>query len=106
MTALLVALAAALGAVLRGAVGRFDGDLPLGTLVVNVAGSFGLARLVATDSDLLTVVGTGGFGALTTWSGVAVAAIAAQQSSLRRTLQLGLAVGLPIAAAWLGLAIG
>ena len=106
MTIALVTVAAALGAVLRDAVGRFDGDLPLGTFAVNVVGSFGLARLVATDSELLTVIGTGGFGALTTWSGVAVAAVAARQSTVRRALLLGLAVGLPIAAAWLGLAIG
>ncbi|MEM9714244.1 MAG: CrcB family protein, partial [Actinomycetota bacterium] len=74
MTVALVAVVAAVGAVVRAVVGgRYDGSLPLGTLAVNVAGSFVLARLVATGSDLLTVVGTGGLGALTTWSAVAVA---------------------------------
>ncbi len=105
MTIVLVAVAGALGAVGRAVAGRYDGELPLGTLAVNVVGSFGLARLVVSEPDLLTIIGTGGFGALTTWSGVAVAASTADRSPLRRAVSLGLGVGLPIAAAWLGLAI-
>ena len=83
-----------------------DGSITLGTLAVNVAGSFVLARLVATGSDLLTVVGTGGLGALTTWSAVAVAAVTPDHPPGRRAAVFVAAVGLPVAAAWIGLALG
>ncbi|MEO1063086.1 MAG: CrcB family protein [Actinomycetota bacterium] len=107
MTVALVVLAGGIGAVVRALVaGRLDAGLPVGTLAVNVVGSFGLARLVATGSELATVVGTGGFGALTTWSGVAVAAVVAPLPPGRRLAVLVVAVALPITAAWIGLALG
>lgn len=70
-TASLFLVAAALGATLRYAfqVGMTDvGPLPVGTLLVNLAGSFALGVLAAWDPPGATVVGTAGIGALTTFS--------------------------------------
>jgi CrcB protein len=74
-----VLLAGAAGAVVRylvdGAVQRrFGAQVPIGTLVVNVAGSFILGLLTGAalyrqpDPAIRTVLGTGFCGALTTWS--------------------------------------
>jgi fluoride exporter len=74
-----VALAGALGAVLRFAVDHTvqrhaRSDFPLGTLVVNTTGSFvvgllvGLADRHGLSSTWVTVVGTGLIGAYTTFS--------------------------------------
>jgi CrcB protein len=79
MVLLGVALAGAAGAVARslvdGAVQRQLGaPVPIGTLVVNVAGSFILGLLTGAalyhqpDPAIRTVLGTGFCGALTTWS--------------------------------------
>lgn len=79
MTAVLVVIGGALGAPLRYLTdlfiqSRHDSVLPWGTLTVNVAGSLLLgvvAAAVATSgapSWLLTLVGTGFCGALTTFS--------------------------------------
>ena len=72
MTALLVALGAAVGAPLRYLVDRFvqrrhDSVFPWGTLAVNVAGSFLLGLLAASINGIwLTFLGTGFCGGLTT----------------------------------------
>ncbi|PWU47857.1 fluoride efflux transporter CrcB [Micromonospora sp. S4605] len=75
MTALLVALGAAVGAPLRyltdrAVQARLGSAFPWGTLTVNVAGSLllGLLTGLPTDPAVGALVGTGFCGALTTWS--------------------------------------
>lgn len=78
MTALLVALGAAVGAPLRYLAGRhLDRRLPWGTLVVNLFGSAVLGALLgaAVDGDPLALLGTGFCGGLTTYSSFAVQAV-------------------------------
>lgn len=107
MTAVAVAVAAGLGTLVRAGVSRWlDRRRPLGTLVVNVAGSFAAGWLVAADAEAFTVVGTGALGALTTFSAVAVAAIERPESAGERALVTAALIGLPIGAAWCGLAWG
>lgn len=75
MTALLVALGAAIGTPLRLVAGHaLDRSVPWGTLVVNLAGSFGLGLCVgwSLDGAALALVGTGFCGGLTTFSAFAV----------------------------------
>ncbi|WP_243059699.1 CrcB family protein [Nocardioides sp. SR21] len=75
MTALLVALGAAVGAPLRFVVAtRLDGRLPWGTLAVNVAGSFLLGALSAMSltSSELALLGVGFCGGFTTYSAFSV----------------------------------
>lgn len=75
MTALYVALGAAVGAPLRYLLGHWlDGRLPWGTVVVNVIGSFlvGLFSALALSEDVLALLGVGFCGALTTYSAFAV----------------------------------
>lgn len=69
MTAVLFVIAAAAGACTRHAVNRLDHGW-VGTLAVNVVGSFVLGALVANDpsAGTLTVLGTGFCGSLTTFS--------------------------------------
>ncbi|AYY13738.1 fluoride efflux transporter CrcB [Actinobacteria bacterium YIM 96077] len=79
MTALLVAVGAALGAPLRYLTdrfirARFGTTFPWGTLAVNVVGSFLLGMLMAgwvrdhLDDEMLALFGVGFCGALTTYS--------------------------------------
>jgi CrcB protein len=78
MTMLWVALGAAVGAPLRFLVSRqldrgrsrASRAIPLGTLVVNVAGSFVLGWVVSSESGptMAALLGTGFCGALTTYS--------------------------------------
>lgn len=82
MTALLVALGAAVGAPLRYLAGRvLDGrphqGTPWGTLTVNLLGSAVLGALVgaAVDGHAMALLGTGFCGALTTYSSFAVQAV-------------------------------
>lgn len=75
MTALLVALGAAVGAPSRFVLAtRFDGRVPWGTFGVNVAGSFllGLLSAVALSSEGLALLGVGFCGGFTTYSAFAV----------------------------------
>lgn len=75
MTALLVALGGGLGAAVRWLAGRaLDRGWHLGTLLVNLAGSALLGALVGADAPaaVLTVVGVGFCGGLTTYSSFAV----------------------------------
>ena len=75
MTALLVAVGAALGAAARFWVAHhLDGRTPWGTLLVNVAGSFVLGLVVgaSVSADALALLGTGFCGGLTTYSAFSV----------------------------------
>ncbi|MEJ7845386.1 MAG: CrcB family protein [Acidimicrobiales bacterium] len=109
MTAAVFATLAALGAVVRWRLaGRLDrpGGWPIGTLAVNVVGSAALGLLAGSATPVMTAVGTGGLGALTTASGVA-----AQVADLRgrrpgtASAYLATTVVLSVAAAALGLAV-
>jgi len=65
---------AGVGAVARGVIGqRLNGHdgFPVGTLVVNLVGSFALGLLHGVDAPTYTVVGTGMIGAFTTFSSFA-----------------------------------
>ena len=78
MTALLVALGAALGAPLRYVIGRaLDGRFPTGMLLVNVAGSglFGAFAAMALGDGGWALLGTGFCGAFTSFSSLAVQAV-------------------------------
>lgn len=79
MSALLVALGAAVGAALRFVVAsRYDepGGLPFGTMAVNVAGSFllGAFSAMALSGHATALLGTGFCGGFTTYSAFAVQA--------------------------------
>lgn len=77
MSALLVAVGAAVGAPLRFAIAsRLDGRWPVGTFVVNVAGSFvlGLVAALALSDSAAALLGTGFCGGFTTYSAFAVQA--------------------------------
>lgn len=110
MTALLVALGAAVGAparyLLDGLVRRLvPSAVPLGTLVVNVLGSLVLGVAVGVLREgPLAVVGTGFCGAFTTYSAFAYEVVSLPR---RRALAyVGLSLGLGIGAAWLGWVLG
>lgn len=78
VTALLVALGAAVGAPLRYLIGLWlDRRLHWGTLAVNLVGSFVLGLLVgaAVDGHWFAVLGTGFCGGLTTYSAFSAQAI-------------------------------
>jgi CrcB protein len=99
---------AALGAVLRALAGhRLNRGLPLGTLVVNVTGSFALGVLHGAAPPVVTAVGTGGLGAYTTFSSFARDAVALVEE--RRPLAAAAYVlgtcALTVAAAWAGLVL-
>lgn len=78
MSALLVAVGAAVGAPLRLIAGRaLDRSSPWGTLLVNVLGSALLGWLVGhgVDGRPLALLGTGFCGAFTTYSAFAVQSV-------------------------------
>jgi CrcB protein len=114
-----LAVAGALGAVLRYVVGRLvqrqsRSAFPLGILVVNLAGSLVLGILVASalhhgvSSAWLTVAGTGLIGAYTTFSTFAFDAVRLAEGDRWRLalLNVTLSIGLGLGAAALGLAVG
>jgi CrcB protein len=97
VTPLLVALGAAMGATLRFWVGHhLDEQWPVGTLLVNVAGSFVLGLVVGASpsESVVALLGTGLCGGLTTYSAFAV-----------QTRDLGPAGGAAYAAVTVGLAL-
>ena len=107
MSALMVALGAAVGAPLRLLAGHhLDRRTHWGTLVVNLAGSGLLGWLVGHDveGDPLLLLGTGFCGALTTYSAVAVQSV--NRSGWRGLVYaIGTVVGC-LALAWLGYRLG
>ena len=75
MTALLVALGAAVGTPLRFALAEWlDDDVPLGTLAVNVAASalLGLCSALSLSDSAAALIGTGFCGGMSTYSAFAV----------------------------------
>jgi CrcB protein len=102
ITAFAFVAVAAAGALARAEVGRRfnrEDGLALGTLVVNVTGSFLLGLVAHLAPPLLTVVGVGGLGAYTTFSSLARDAVALAE--LKRP---ALAVGYVTASCVLGIA--
>jgi CrcB protein len=103
VSALLVALGAAVGAPLRFAVGLWlDRRLHWGTLAVNLVGSFVLGILVgaAVEGHWLALLGTGFCGGLTTYSAFAVQAVQGGRS--RGSAYVVVTVGGCLAMATLG----
>jgi CrcB protein len=114
VTALLVALGAAVGAPLRYLVDRaistrVDSVLPWGTFAVNVTGSFllGLLAGAALSTPVLALVGTGFCGAFTTYSTFGYETVRLMRDSAHLAAALN-AVGsvlAGVAAAFLGAAL-
>lgn len=71
-TILLVSIGGACGGITRFIVGRYadNGIFPVGTFIVNVFGSFllGLVLFASGSSQLISLIGIGYCGALTTFS--------------------------------------
>jgi fluoride exporter len=116
VTALLVALGAAIGAPLRYLVDRavqkrHDSVFPWGTFAVNVAGSFVLGILAAsalhTPAPVLAAAGTGLCGALTTYStfGYETVMLAREQARLLAVLNATASIVAGLGAATLGAAL-
>ncbi|MGW5877321.1 fluoride efflux transporter CrcB [Nocardiopsis terrae] len=112
MSALMVALGAALGAPARFLVDlalkrRFGEDFPWGTLLVNAVGSLLLGALTALplSSEAAALLGTGLCGALTTYSTFAYETVQLTRANARgRALLYVLAnLCLGLGSAWLGL---
>lgn len=114
MTALLVALGAAVGAPLRyladqAVRSRYGGPFPWGTFAVNVLGSALLGFVVALPASgpVMAAVGTGFCGALTTYSTFGYDTVHLARSGLRLHALLN-AVGSLVAclgAAWCGMTL-
>lgn len=102
ITAVAFVVAAGAGAVARAEAGRrwnrHDG-LALGTLIVNVTGSFLLGLLSNVAPPTVTVLGVGGLGAYTTFSSFARDAVALVEAG-----RFGLAVAYVAGTCGLGLA--
>ena len=105
MTALGFAVLAVAGALIRAtAAQRFNSpSWPWGTLGVNVAGSFALGLLAGSGNPLVTALGIGGLGSLTTLSTFAVELTSLGRARAIAYAAVSLALGL--AAATAGLAI-
>lgn len=113
MTVLLVAVGGAAGAVLRymvdaWAAARFGRRFPVGTLLVNVAGSLllGLLAGAAVAYPWGTLLGTGFCGALTTYStfGAETVRLAQGRHTALAALNVLVNVTLCVTAAFLGFA--
>jgi len=103
--------AAALGAAVRYLTGLIlNNDFPLGTLGVNLLGSFLLGLLVGADvgDHMGLVVGTGAVGALSTWSATAneAAVMARSNEGYLAIAYIGLTVLSGVTFAWFGIRLG
>jgi CrcB protein len=118
VTALLVALGAAVGAPLRYLVdrtvlGRHDSLFPWGTFAVNVAGSFVLGVLAggstshAVPGSVFALLGTGLCGALTTYStfGYETVRLLEERARFYAVLNAAASVAAGLGAAYLGLVV-
>ncbi len=104
---LLVALGAGVGAAVRFLSSRrWDGELPVGTLAVNVAGSFALGALagLGVSDGVGALLGVGFAGGLTTYSAFAVQAHV--RGATRGTAYAVLTVSLSFLACVLGFVVG
>lgn len=104
MTAAGFAIAAGLGAAARYGAGRMrwpGGRTWLGTLAVNVAGSFALGWLLASQPPdaVATVAGTGFLGSLTTFSMFAIEASGGRPGRRAAVIATNVCLGLAAAAA-------
>jgi CrcB protein len=114
MTLLLVMIGGAVGALARYAVDRLlrHHDLPWGTILVNVAGSFVLGVLAGAGSAVPgpvgALLGTGFCGALTTWSTFAYQTVDLAGHRRWRDALLNVVITLVagFAAVWLGVSVG
>lgn len=102
------AVAAAVGSLLRFAAQRrwIGRRLPVGTLAVNLTGSFVLGTVAAWAPPTVTVIGTAGLGALTTFSTFADEVVALwdrDRAAAWAYLSLSLFGG--VALAWTGLRV-
>ena len=106
MTALGFAVLAVAGAIIRfTAAQRFNAPTwPWGTLGVNVAGSFALGLLVGSGDPLMTALGAGGLGSLTTLSAFAVELTTLGRKRASAYIAVSLALGLAAAAGGLAIA--
>ena len=110
ITAVAFVIAAATGSLARAEAGRRwnrHNGLAIGTLAVNVTGSFVLGLLVNVAPPALTVLGVGGLGAYTTFSSFArdtIALLELRQIALA-CHYLGSTLLVGITAAALGVAI-
>lgn len=110
ITAAAFVAAAVAGALARAEVGRRwnrHNGLAVGTLVVNVTGSFLLGLLSDVAPLTLTVLGVGGIGAFTTFSSFARDAVALAELGriMAAAFYVGTTVVLGLAAASAGVAI-
>lgn len=102
--------AAAVGALARAEAGRrlnrHEG-FPFGTLLVNVVGSFLLGLLWDAAPPMMTVVGTAGLGAFTTFSSFArdAVALAEQRHVAQAAVYVATTMVAGVAAAAVGLAL-
>jgi CrcB protein len=119
VTVLSVMVAGGLGAVLRYLVDhlvqrRAGSEFPVGTLVINLSGSFVLGILTASalhhgvSATWLTVVGTGLIGAYTTFSTFTFDSVRLAEADRwgLSLLNVAASIGLGLGAAGLGLALG
>ena len=120
MTVLAISLGAILGANLRYFLGawiaeRTPGAFPWGTLAINVAGSFALGLVLALAVErelgpwwLRPAVGIGFLGSFTTFSAFSAETVALleQGDATGALLNVALSVGICVAGAALGLALG
>lgn len=100
MTALGFVVLAVSGALLRASTAqRFNAPTwPWGTLGVNVLGSFALGLLAGSGNPVMTAVGVGGLGSLTTLSTLAVELTALSRPRAIAYAAVSLALGLVAAA--------
>ena len=105
MTALGFVVLAVAGTLLRATTAqRYNSPTwPWGTLAVNVLGSFALGLLAGTGNPVMTAVGIGGLGSLTTLSTFAVELTALPR--LRALAYASVTLTLGLTAATAGLAI-
>ncbi len=109
MSALLVALGAAVGASMRFQVATWlDRRLPLGTFLVNVVGSLllGFCSARALGGHAYALLGTGFCGGLTTYSAFAVQTARLGPPTLRSAAYAAATILAALTAATLGFLVG